>query len=250
MEHKDTIHLPTWVKLTALVILAASCLGGVFLAWLGISRGQNQLIDPAFSLIQFSSIGFSAALILFYAQRELSLERLILRFDLFFTKTLLDGMKTIRMPAFQKINGVPIDVSVEHEPGQPRAFYKLQYDGYELAIQVDANIKQILVMYHYPISGGEILEELTEKFSATKNGAEKVGWVFNSTLEPWTFDGRIYFTLYFRVQLRRNFLLSPPDMLFWITDISIMSRSALLKGIEGKVLRRNPQIQNATPLSS
>jgi hypothetical protein len=239
MEYKDAVYLPSWVKITALIILAASCMGGLYLAYVAISKEQDKLLDPAFSLIQFSSIGFTAALVLFYTERELSIKRLSDRLDKLFTEALFDAMKQIRIPELNKINGVQVNVSKEHERGQPRAFYTLEYDGYELIVQVEANMKQILVMYYYPVAKDIAdLQQLTQKFTTMKE-AEKVGWVFSSSIEKWTFDGNLYLLLYFRIQLETNFLLIPTEMLFWVTDISIMSRHALLKGIEEGVLSKS-----------
>ncbi|ULA64245.1 MAG: hypothetical protein LZF86_110948 [Nitrospira sp.] len=242
MEYKDIVHVPRWVKLVALAILIVAFGAGVLLAHAAFYQDKRDWIAPALNLAQFSAFGVAAALVLLFAEREMSVNRLCTRLDAFFSQSLRQGLEKIRMPAFGKLNGEPVRVSMDHQAGQPRAFYTIHYKEFSLLVQVDANVRQIVVMYCFPVDQESSPTGLNQHFEATSDGAKGVGWSVSSVVAREPFDNQYYYELFFRKTLETPFLLNPSDMFFWITDIAIMTRSALLHGIESKVLR--PQLTN------
>jgi len=239
MEIKNIVYLPVWVRAVALLILGLGFASGLFFVYYSITSvkgGNPEYVKTALSVAQFSAYGLAIALVVLFAERELSINRLLSRMDTFLEKLLPAGLRRIRIPSLGQINGEPIEVETNHARGKPRAFYTLRYQGYAMLVQVDANIKQLNVMYHFPVVAEADLEPLTAKFETTIVGAKQVGWEFNSYIMQEAFDNRFYLELFFRMQIEENFLLNSPEMLFWITDIAVMSRSALMKGMQAGLL--------------
>ncbi|MCC7249093.1 MAG: hypothetical protein IT473_10775 [Lysobacter sp.] len=237
MEKGAFIFVPKWVKLIALALLLISLMAGVCIAFLAFLYGEKEWVEPGLSIAQFSGYGVAIAIVVLYSERETSVNRLSQRLDDFFSIYLKKSMENIRMPVLGSLHGDFIQVECHHEKGQPRAFYILKYKSYDLLVQVDANLRQIVVMYHFPVSPGADAPAIDEKFVPTINPAKDIGWFFSSMIARERFDNKTYYEIFFRMKMDTSFLLSSADVFFWVTDISVMTRSALLNGIESGVLK-------------
>jgi hypothetical protein len=241
MDQTAFIHVPGWVKRTALVLLLVTLLLGLGLGYYSFLRSDSELLSSAISVVQFSAYGAVAALVILYTERETSVRRLSRRLDEFFLVDLRNTFASIRIPTKGLVNGAPVSLSCSHENGQPRAFYCITYNSWHLLVQVDANIQQILVMYHYPCSPSANAEDLNRHFAPVIEQAKNAGWIFTSVVAQERFDGLHYFELFFRMKMDKPFLMSAPDVFYWLTDISLMTRTAMLNGIESGVLRRDDE---------
>lgn len=237
MEQKSLVYVPKWVKTFALILLCLSFIAGLCIAFAAFLYEKKEWAEPGLSIAQFSVYGIAAAIIILYSERETSVLRLSERMDEFFCVDLKNALDGIRMPVLGSMHGESIRVECHHLKSQPRAFYLIKYNSYDLLVQVDANLRQIVVMYHYPVSSGAHASALDEKFKATINPAKDVGWIFSSVIALERFDNRHYYELFFRMKMSTDFLLNSTDIFFWVTDISAMTRSALLHGISSGLLQ-------------
>jgi hypothetical protein len=106
MEIRNIIYLPIWVRLLALVILGIGFVVGVFFAYYFVSSGQGGQADyilVALFIAQMAAYGLIIALVVFYSEREVSIDRLLARLDEFLEISLPAGLRRIRIPVFSNL---------------------------------------------------------------------------------------------------------------------------------------------------
>ena len=240
MDFKEITYLPNWAKALTLLVLGFAVLAGGGLAVYAITKSQAAYLSAALTFTQFSAYGLAAAIVILFAERELTVSRLLKRLDVFYSQELLNGLKAIRYAVPGDPDGRPISVEKINQDGRPGAYYELRHEGSSMLVHVSLNVRQLLVVYFFPIrdvaavrdKDFDALETLAANyethFNVTVDGARKIGWnVSPHVLVREVFDVSPYFELICRMKTADNFLLSSPDRLYWITDMAIMSRSAL-----------------------
>jgi len=252
MELKDIAHLPAWAKTLAIAILSSGIVGGAWLAIYSVTSSKADFFSPALTLIQFSLYGLAAGVVILFAERELTVARLVKRLDSFYSKELLTGLQKLRFAVPGDPDGKLIHVAKINVDGSPRGYYVLTHENSALLMYVSLNVRQLLVVYFFPVKGPKELDEegiseLRRAFHVTIDGAEKIGWDVAPTLDRETFDDRQYFALICRVKTADNFLLNGPERLYWITDIAIMSGSALQRGRAAALLDLTPSAAHLKP---
>ena len=232
LDSREFIHVPAPIRTLALAMLALVCVSAVY-----ITARYAYIDDPkdpkyadwilvGMSLVHMSLAGFAFALLLFFAEKDVSTDVLLKKTEAFLEELLPKVLERVS-PSY----------SVRHQGSEViklgrsdifGAAYELSADGKRVRLWVGLNVSRLIVIYWVVLPTDKSVAEAAAYFDNiyqyTFGGAKKVG--FTTNYEPFTSpNGSQLVSIWSSVKLDQNLLLQPSDRLFWMQDIAMMTES-------------------------
>lgn len=121
-------------------------------------------------------------------------------------------------------------VEIRHVRGAPDATYLVEAFGDELLMQLQLNVRRLVVVYRVPAQGALDATRLAVHLDRWRIGAEHAGWKFGWRDAPLAGDpGRRWVETYCYAFAGADFLENEPEQLYWRTDIVQMTRYYMLE---------------------
>lgn len=230
------IYTPLWLRALAIVVLSTALLISFYAILVFINQTDRETyVLTAMALAQISASGLVLLLIVFYSRREVGMKGIVSKNDLFLSKELPEALKKIsRHHVFDWSVRKSISLKVDHVPGELLAFYELKVKHSVIRMSVSFNVRRMVVIYHFPSPESGDLDHLEQIFETVISGAKNAGYDFAIRVSNFGYtDGSQYNTLYFYCNnLPDDFLLDPLQKLYWVNDVSLMTRSVLIDTIK------------------
>jgi hypothetical protein len=121
-------------------------------------------------------------------------------------------------------------VEIRHVRGAPDATYLVHAFGDELLMQLQLNVRRLVVVYRVPGVDALDANTLSVRLERWRLGAEHAGLKFGWRDAPIAGDAvRRYVETYCYAFAGQDFLESEPQQLYWRTDIVQMTRYYMLE---------------------
>ncbi|HTV88942.1 MAG TPA: hypothetical protein VME41_08005 [Stellaceae bacterium] len=121
-------------------------------------------------------------------------------------------------------------VEIRHVGGAADATYLVEAFGDELLMQLQLNVRRLVVVYRVPALGALDAGTLAVHLERWRLGAEHAGWKFGWRDAPIPGgDGRRWVETYCYAFAAGDFLENEPEQLYWRTDIVQMTRYFMLE---------------------
>ncbi len=232
MQTDSYIYLPSWVKFLALIILSATLAGGFGVALMGILAGRDAgWIEVSMAVVQISVSGLGIALVLFFSQRAISVDRLVRKSDEF-----LEQDVPAALQRFERITPGPLGalarvrVRVHHARGAYGAWYDAMIDDMALNFRFGLRMRNVIVNVFLPRSDFPSAAETQEILKATLKRAKDIVFTVEVTEETQERDGRDYIVIYLIQDLDSGFLFDTERRLSLLQQISLILRSLCING--------------------
>ncbi len=236
VDSKNLITLPPVVRALLIALLLAIFLGGTWLVWWNIGKeGFRDWVVVGMSILQMASTGLLVAIVLFFAEADVSVKSLQCKTKRWLLVALPEQMGKITLDGT-----TPVAVLA---PQGLRDIFGAQYEidapgndcfpGARIRCWVGLNVNRVIVIYW---SSGTATTTLEAAFRPTFVGASSVGWT-PATFQEEPIDGRLVTSIWTTWTIQgEGFLKDPEKQLFVAQDIAMMTqsllRSAARKGID------------------
>ena len=161
------------------------------------------------------------------------------RTEEFLTGQMLQALQTVeyQMPSFDSepqsldlTTAARATVEIRHVRGASDASYIVGAFGDELLMQLQLNVRRLVVVYRVPGVGALDATSLAVHLDRWRIGAEHAGWQFGWRDAPITDQtGRRYVETYCYAFAASDFLENELEQLYWRTDIVQMTRYYMLE---------------------
>jgi hypothetical protein len=243
LDSRGFIHVPKPIRAAALLLLGAVLVSAVFMTVYYVNLDNPK--DPKYadwillgmSLIHMSLAGFALALLLFYAEREVSTDILQQKTEIFLDKLLPSVLEKVS-PSYQ-LRHAGSQVLKLGRSDIFGAAYELTCQRNKIKLWVGLNVSRIIVVYWVNApemtSGKDAKNHLEDVFQFTFGGAQKVG--FSTNFESFTSpNGAQLYSIWSSIKLEQNLLLQPSERLFWMQDIAMMTESFWRTAIRNNIV--------------
>lgn len=223
MQSDSYIYLPGWVKLAAIVVLSVTLFGALGVAGLGVmGAGEAGWIEVSMAVVQISVSGLALALVLFFSQRAISVDRLVRKSDEYMERDVPAALRR-----FERITPGPLGslAKVAHAPGAYGAWYDCWIDDMALNFRFGLRMRHVTVNVFLPRSHFPSVPETQQILKATLKRAKDVGFDYDMAEETQERDGRDYVTIYFMQSLDSGFLFDTERRLSLLQQVSLVLRS-------------------------
>ncbi|GAB3741002.1 hypothetical protein GCM10028794_26290 [Silanimonas algicola] len=235
VDSKNLISLPPWVRLLLVGILLVLFVGSAWLVLANVGNtGFRDWFLVCMSILQMAATGLLFALVLFFAEADVSVATLrdktrrwlLDHLPRYLRKITAEGDLKVRVapPAgIRDIFGAQYEIALDGEAGAQAPV---------LRCWVGLNVNRVIVIFW---ADSPLTQELRNAFAPTFAGARSVGWTrvkyqpvkpggrdVTSIWTTWTIDGE-------------GFLKSPEKQLFVAQDIAMMTQSVLRSAMRNNV---------------
>jgi hypothetical protein len=223
------IYVPLWLRIVSILVLGMALVVAFVAIFVFMHQPDRETyVLTAMALAQVSASGLIIVLIVFYSRREIGTGGIRKRNDSVLAKELPEALENMNHhPFFGKDYSKPVPVKCHHIPGDVIARYEITLNNALLRMSVTFNVKRLVVIYYFPAESEDMAARLEEELENVINGAINAGYQAKMRFTASGYsDGAKYHTLYlYNNLLPDDFLLDPLQKLYWLTDISIMTRS-------------------------
>ncbi len=235
VDSKNLISLPPWVRVLLIGILLALFVGSAWLVLANVGEtGFRDWFQVAMSILQMASTGLLFALVLFFAEADVSVATLrdktrrwlLVYLPRYLGKITGEGESKTKVSAVRGVRdifGAQFEISGDGgaQGGTP-----------VLRCWVGLNVNRVIVIYWADASPSPLLREA---FGPTFSGARNVGWG-EAMYQPVDIDGRQVTSIWTTWMIEgEGFLKSPEKQLFVAQDIAMMTQSILRSATRNKV---------------
>ncbi|HKS87975.1 MAG TPA: hypothetical protein VJR70_00915 [Stellaceae bacterium] len=161
------------------------------------------------------------------------------RTEEFLTGQMLDALRAVEyaLPSFDTepvavalAEAARGTVAIRHVRGASDASYLVQAFGDELSMQLQLNVRRLVVVYRVPALDALDSGSLAVHLDRWRIGAEHAGWKFGWRDAPLPgAGGRRWVETYCYAFAAADFLENPVEQLYWRTDIVQMTRYYMLE---------------------
>lgn len=227
VDSKNIISLPPKVRFALLAFLLL-----IFFvsAWLVLSKvgddGYRDWVVVAMSVLQMASTGLIIALVVFFAEADVSVNALQQKTEHWLRESLPKQLRKMSLDddavltvsvvrGVRDIFGCQYEVMVARRDSPAETFIRFW---------VGLNVNRLIVIYW---ADGHSEERLAKVFKETFKGAESVGWS-QVILQPEHVGGHAVTSMWTTwMQQGESFLKTPEMQLFVAQDIAMMTQSVI-----------------------
>ncbi|MFN7294478.1 MAG: hypothetical protein ACK5TT_07060 [Lysobacteraceae bacterium] len=235
VDSKNLISLPPWVRVLLVGVLLALFLGSAWLVLTNVGNtGFRDWFLVCMSVLQMASTGLLLALVLFFAEADVSVATLrdktkrwlLVYLPQYLGKITGEGEAKTRISAVRGVRdifGAQYEISMDGEAGAGNAV---------LRCWVGLNVNRLIVIYWTDAPPSTALKEAC---GPTFSGARNVGWG-EVVYQLAHVDGKAVTSIWTTWMIEGDgFLKSPEKQLFVAQDIAMMTQSILRSAIRSNV---------------
>lgn len=230
MNSDSFIYLPGWVKVSAIFLLTFTLLGAFGVAIEGVMENRDDgWITVSMSVVQVCVSGLGLALVIFFSQRAISIDNLVLKGDEFLERDVpaaVARLESLRSGTVGALAQVALETS--HARGSAGAWYDGSIDDVAIGFRVNLRVGNMIAVIYAPAEQFEELAAADELFASTLERARDLGFTARSALEPQERDGKTYVLFYLIKDLEPGFLFNTEARLGLLQQLTLIIRSASL----------------------
>lgn len=230
LDASQVVFLPAWARwsvigILGLLALSATVCGVVFL----FAKEWRDTVLPTLSIAQTAAGGFAIVLFVLFAEKQLSIPRLMQKTDEFLETLLLESLARIELPQVEKNKTVRVQTIAREAGihGRRKDIYGINYEislaDFRMRMWVGINVRRISTIYFVKVNSAADLPRIEELFQFTFSGAAKVG--HQTHFEFAQVDGESFVSIWSTVQAEQAILGQASEQLFWAQDIAMMTQS-------------------------
>jgi hypothetical protein len=243
MELKGFFYIPSWLKLFLIVLITSGFGSSLFIVvkFLFDGHGPDYII-VALSVLQ--SLGYALLFILlaFFVEKQTSLQRVASASEFFLQKEIPEALaKKVWLLHKGTIKYAEVKVITEvggtQLPSSLVGWYQIDLLGDSLFLHIWFNLKNFLLIFYIPPENKLNEDGLPEGLESSLRGFTEMQFekmvCEKETLEPFDKEA---LGLYLYARLKESHPLENAlDRLFWINDISNLTRSFFRQAQLGRV---------------
>ena len=240
LDPQQVIYLPTWARVTVLVLLGILTVGACTCAVVFVFYPTyRDKVTPALSIAQTAAGGFAVIVFVLFAERQISTTKLREKTDRFLDQHVVESLSRIELPQVKKDVTVTVSTLARPSGVQGRrkdiygANYQIELDSFRMRMWVGINVKRLSVIYFVKASSPEDAATVEDIFKFTFSGAAKVGYQVN--FEYAEVDSEKLISIWSTVSADDAILGNSAEQLFWVQDVAMMTqsfiRTALRRGV-------------------
>lgn len=232
-ENRAILYTPTWVRITAIILLVVGVALGAVAASHFLTRSDGNSADyiiASISLAHISLSGLVVAIVLFYSEREVSSRALRARTRSFLKDFLPSAFSNCELgiPG-QKHWNTQMQSAYIRPIGPTGALYLFGSGHLKLHCYVSMNIRRLIVYYFFPKRSFPSVQDFcTRVGSCFEVGSKHVGYHISYFEGQDPTIGNDSICVACQVTADKNILLDSAELVFWANDIAEMTRAALL----------------------
>lgn len=232
LDANQIVYLPKWARYAVMAVLGALALSACIAGLLFFCFPQYyDKITPTLSIAQTAAGAFAVVLFVLFAERQLSIDKLLQRTDMFLEGQMTESLRKIEIPQLKR--GLTVNVNVVERSdaihgGRKDIFganYEIWLESFRMRMWIGINVKRLSVIYFVKAGSDADAAKFEEKFKFTFGGAAKLGYETN--YQYVEIDGERLVSIWSTVMADKVILGNPAEQLFWIQDVAMMTQSLI-----------------------
>ncbi|NYE63086.1 hypothetical protein FHW58_004308 [Duganella sp. 1224] len=241
LDAQQIVYLPRWARIAVMAVLGLLAVSacGAAIGFFFIPAYQEK-ITAALSIAQTAAGAFAVVLFVLFAERQLSVDKLNQKTDMFLEQQIPQSLAKIEIPQLKPGHTVNVKVLKRAETvhgGRKDIFganYELSLETFRMRMWIGINVKRLSVIYFAAVNNEEDLDKLQKAFHFTFAGAAKLGYETN--FQYVEFGNEKLVSIWTTVMADNVILGNPAEQLFWIQDVAMMTQSFIRTAVRNNIL--------------
>lgn len=244
MKRKNFVYTPFWVRVISILALFLTLSIALYVTYYYLGSGRETWILASLGVAQVTASGLVVVLLVFFSERDASVERLQVRTDFFLLRTLPRALVFIDFPLStakdwrkgkfsirrmrRNRRNSPTRIDVIHSSGNCEAYYRIKALGEKITLRVQLNVSELTVSYYFPSKDSNDIGEIKNKMAwaisrYTDIGKYIASWYFSTE----KFDGKTYISVHLAKEFSPDFLEKEAEKLKFSQDVTASTRSLI-----------------------